>query len=214
MEWSEIVERERARYADGEARLDPEQLVRLGNAAYGAGLALLMLGRDEEARAWLGRAASRWRESWEHATPTSWGRPIGVMKALMIAGDEEGAAEAAQWALGLGTVDADSPIGRYAACLAHSVLGRWDEARRDAATIRERDDFPPAVADALATNAAHDVVGYAEAVEAVLESFETRDEYLEDVPVADTVIVLQALARKRGTAAELRSSSLLPPLGA
>ena len=60
------------------ARLDPEQLVRIGNAAYGAGLALLMLGRREEAAEWLDRAALRWRESWEHATPTSWGRPIGV----------------------------------------------------------------------------------------------------------------------------------------
>ncbi len=29
----------------------------------------------------------------------------------------------------------------------------------------------------------------------MLESFETRDEYLEDMPVADTVLVLQALAR-------------------
>jgi hypothetical protein len=43
----------------------------------------------------------------------------------------------------------------------------------------------------------------------VLESFETREEYLEDIPVADTVLVLQALAARRGIAAEL-SSSLLP----
>lgn len=210
MEWSAIVERERARYEDGEARLDPEQLVRLGNAAYGAGLALLMLHRDGEARDWLQRAAERWRESWEHATPTSWGRPIGVVKAKLIAGDEDGAAEAARWALELGPVDAESPIGRYAACLAHSVLGRWDEARHDAGSIRELDDFPTAVADALATIAAHDVVGYVEAIEAVLESFETRNEYLEDVPVADTVIVLQALARKREIEAELPPSPVLP----
>jgi hypothetical protein len=43
----------------------------------------------------------------------------------------------------------------------------------------------------------------------VLESFETREEYLEDLPVADTVLVLQALAQRRGIAAEL-SSPLLP----
>ena len=48
------------------------------------------------------------------------------------------------------------------------------------------------------------------AVESVLESFETRDEYLEDVAVADTVLVLQALARRRDLAAELESP-LLPP---
>ncbi|MDX6387141.1 MAG: hypothetical protein QOD85_943, partial [Gaiellaceae bacterium] len=43
----------------------------------------------------------------------------------------------------------------------------------------------------------------------VLESFEGREDYLEDLPVADTVIVLQALAARRGLAAEL-SSPLLP----
>ena len=75
--------------------------------------------------------------------------------------------------------------------------------------IRTRDDFPNDVGDALAFIAAQDVVGYAYAVESVLESFETRDEYLEDIPVADTVLVLQALAARRGIAAEL-SSPLLP----
>jgi hypothetical protein len=48
------------------------------------------------------------------------------------------------------------------------------------------------------------------AVESVLESFETRDEYLEDVPVADTVMVLQTLAEPRGLAAAELSSPLLP----
>jgi hypothetical protein len=43
----------------------------------------------------------------------------------------------------------------------------------------------------------------------VLESFEARDEFLEDVPVADTVIVLQALAARRDLTAELESQ-LLP----
>ena len=57
--------------------------------------------------------------------------------------------------------------------------------------------------------AAEDVVGYVEAVESVLESFETRDDYLEDLPVADTVLVLQALAARRNMAADL-SSELLP----
>jgi hypothetical protein len=66
------------------------------------------------------------------------------------------------------------------------------------------------VGDALAYLAAGtDRIGYVEAVEDVLESFETREEYLEDVPVADTVLVLQALAAKRDLEAEL-SSPLLP----
>jgi len=53
------------------------------------------------------------------------------------------------------------------------------------------------------------VVGYVESVESVLGSFETRDGYLEDVPVADTVMVLQALASGRNMAADL-TSELLP----
>jgi hypothetical protein len=89
------------------------------------------------------------------------------------------------------------------------VLERDAEARPLASSIRERGDFPQDVADALALLAAHDRVGYIEAVEHVLESFETREAYLEDVPVADTVIVLQALAERRDVAAEL-DSALLP----
>ena len=210
MDWASLFARERSRYEDGEARADPEQLVRMGNAAYGAGLALLMLGREDEAGEWLERAAARWRESWDHATPTSWGRPIGAIKALLIAGREADAEELAGWALELGSATAESPIGRYAAALALLTLERWPEARHVAATLRELDDFPPAVADALALIAAHDVVGYAEAVEAVLESFETREEYLEDAPVADTVLALQALARKRRIEVELPTSAVLP----
>jgi hypothetical protein len=168
-----------------------------------------MLGRRGEAVDWLGRAAARWRESWEHATPTSWGRPIGAVKAALIAGRDEEAEGHARWALELGPRAAESPIGRYAAALALLVLGRDGEALETASTLRRREDFPPAVADALALIATHDGDGYADAVEAVLESFETRSEYLEDVPVADTVIVLQALAARRGLDARL-SSALLP----
>jgi hypothetical protein len=214
-DWEAIVEREIGRYHDGEARLpaDPDarqkQLTRMGNAANGAGLALLMLGRREEAAKWLGHAAARWRESFGAAPPGSWGRPIGAIKARLLAGDTDGAEEAARWALETGAAEAESPVGRYAAVLAELVLGEDPQARALSSSIRERDDFPRDVADALATLAAADRPGYVLAVESVLESFETREEYLEDVPVADTVMVLQALAEPRGLTAEL-SSELLP----
>ena len=39
--------------------------------------------------------------------------------------------------------------------------------------------------------------------------FEARDEFLEDTPVADTVLALQVLAGERGLAVEL-ASPLLP----
>jgi hypothetical protein len=204
MDWAAVTKRERARYHSA------KKTVLQGNAAYGVGLASLMAGNEGEAHGWLLTAAARWRESWADATPTSWGRPIGAIKALLLAGDDAAAAEAAEWALSLGCEGAESPIGRYGASLALLTLGRFADARRSASSIRGLDDFPPAVADALAQIAAHDRVGYVEAVEDVLASFETRDDYLEDVPVADTVIVLQKLAARRGIAAELPESALLP----
>jgi hypothetical protein len=127
----------------------------------------------------------------------------------VLAGDWEDAVRDAQWALDEGAADAESPIGRYAAALAYLVLGRWEEARVVADGLRTHAGFPRDVADALAYVAGEDPLGYTEAVESVLASFETRDEYLEDVPVADTVLVLQALASRRGIDVPL-ASELLP----
>ena len=212
-DWDELQQRAVERYEDGAARLpeDPDarqrQLTRMANAAGAAGLAQLMSGGN--GADWFARAAERYRESWGEAPPGSWGRPIGAIKARILAGDWEGAADDARWALEAGAAESESAIGRYAAALAYAVLGRWDDARIHADFARTHEAFPSEVADALAFVAAEDVVGYVEAVEAVLDSFETRDEYLEDVPVADTVLVLQALAGRRDMAAELESE-LLP----
>ena len=216
-DWAAHARREEERYREGQGRLpgeaDPDarqrQLTRLGNAAAGCGLSHLMAGNTEFAREWFGRAVERYRESFPLAPPGSWGRPIGMLKSRILAVDWAGAEVDAVWTLDQGAADSDSPIGRYAATLALLVLGRDEEARVLADGLRTRDDFPAPVGDALAFVAAQDPLGYVEAVEAVLESFETRDEYLEDLPVADTVLVLQALAEQRDIAAEL-SSPLLP----
>jgi hypothetical protein len=209
MDWSAQAEAAIARYRGGEGRdLDQRQLTQLGNAAWAAGLCLLMDGGRDEAAEWLRRAAGRYRQSWEGAPPDSWGRPIAAMKALLLAGDD--AAPAAEWALDAGAAEAGSPIGRYAAALACLVLGRDVEARMLAETLVERDDFPRDVADALLMIAGLDRVEYDVAVESVLESFEKREEFLEDVRVADTVLVLQKLAAARDLAVELPTSALLP----
>jgi hypothetical protein len=129
---------------------------------------------------------------------------------------DEGAAargeapEPARWALDQGAADSSSPIGRYAGTLALLVLGRDLEARVLASTLRDCDDFPRDVADALTTIAAQDRAGYLIAVENVLDSFEQRTDFLEDVAVADTVLVLQLLAAGRDTAVDLPASPRLP----
>ena len=118
--WQAHVDREEARYRDGESRL-PEaadadsrqrQLTRLGNASAGAGLSLLMAGRGDEAADRLTRAAERYRESFADAPPGSWGRPIGAVKARLLAGDRPAAEDEARWTLSAGAAAGDSPIGR------------------------------------------------------------------------------------------------------
>lgn len=216
VDWEEHAEREESRYADGLQRLPDEpqarekQLVRVAMAATGAGLARLMQGRRAEASGWFVRSAERFRESFEHAPPESWGRPIGALKARLLAGDRSGAEADARWALEQEPGRSASPIGRYAAALASLVLGEDDVAGRLAEELQaESDVFPRPVADALAGLAAADGGAYAEAITRVLRSFEEREAFLEDVPVADTVIVLEALAEARRLA--LRPSSPLLP---
>ena len=90
------------------------------------------------------------------------------------------------------------------------MLAEDAEAARLARSLQEADDaFPGDVADALRGLGDGDPALYAEGLERVLRSFEERDAYLEDVPVADTVLVLEILAERRGFAAR-PSSALIP----
>jgi len=207
--WTEQAAKAKARYEDGLTReLDQRQLTQLANAAWATGFCLLMDGRSDEGRDWLRTAARRYRESWDAGAPSdAWGRPIAAMKAALIAGDD--ARAYAQWALDAGARDAASPIGRYAGALALLVLGEDVDAGAVGSALRDA-DFPEAVADAVVTIAASDRAGYLLAVEEVLESFEQRGDFLEDVRVADTVLALQALAKKRDVDVALRPSQLLP----
>ena len=93
------------------------------------------------------------------------------------------------------------------------VLGHDHDAVVHADAIRTGDGFPHDVGDALAFIAAGPSSVTPTPSRASSTRFETREEYLEDIPVADTVLVLQALAARRGIAAEL-SSSLLPATSA
>lgn len=214
MDWEGHAEREEDRYRDGLARMpeDPDgrqkQLVRVAMAAGGAGLARLMQGRRAESIGWLVRSAERYRESYEGAPPGSWGRLIGALKSRILAGDWEGARDDARWALEQRPQESDSPIGTYAAVLALLTLAEDEEAAALAPAL-QREGFPEAVSDAVVSLSAHDRAAYADAVARVLESFETREAYLEDIPVADTVLVLEGLAERRALAQRL-TSRLLP----
>src|SRR3954452_7749138 len=126
MNWIPFARERQERYDEQHGELDERSLVRKGNTAYAAALALRMAD-DDDAPEWFRRAAARWRESWQGGE--SWGRPIGAIKASLLAGDDAGLKEVSRWALELGTPTAESPIGRYAGALALLSLHRWAEAR-------------------------------------------------------------------------------------
>jgi len=75
-------------------------------------------------------------------------------------------------------------------------------------TLRGAGSIPPAVADSLAALAERDGSAYESSIRALVADFESREEFLEDVAVADTVLALQALAAERGIAARLVSPVL------
>jgi hypothetical protein len=210
VDWIPAAEAKQARYAEQYGELDERSLVRRGNLAYAAALALLMAG-DGAAPDWFRRAAARWRESWDAgAGADAWGRPVGALKASLIAHDDAAIAELARWTLELGAATAPSPIGRYAGSLALLVLERRPEARHVAESLQGLDGFPADVAACLAAISAGDVDAYDAALESVVASFESRDDYLEDIPVADTALALHALARRNGLERPLPASALLP----
>ena len=196
------------------AALGPDEredlrLAGIAGASWAAGLAALMLGRDDEARDLLLRAADEYDTSWRAAPPGSWGRPIAMIRCRLMAGDHEGARADASAAVAAGVLDAPGPIGGYCAALALLALGRDEDAGVVAARIADGLE-PASVADALGTLARADGAAYVAARLAVLRSFEERDAFLEDVGVADTVLVLDALAAARGLEPPTLSSPLLP----
>jgi len=152
--------------------------------------------------------------SWATAPGASWGRPIAAMRCRLMAGDEEGFVIDATATLSAGSGAATGSIAGYATALALLGLRRDGEALPVSSGLQGRDDFVLPVADALAALASGDGPGYAAASAAVIRSFEEREAFLEDTPVADTVLVLDALAATRGLSAIHEPSELLPLVGA
>jgi len=208
--WAEAEHERRLAAAAGPDEREDFRLAGIAGASWAAGLAALMLGRDDEARVRLLRAAGEYETSWHAAPAGSWGRPIAMIRCRLMAGDHEGARAGASAAVADGVLDAPGPIGGYCAALALLALGRGEDAEIVAARVADEGLQPAAVADALGAIARADDSAYVAARGAVLRSFEERDAFLEDVRVADTVLVLDALAAARGLEPPPVSSPLLP----
>jgi hypothetical protein len=216
VDWEEKrrwAEAEHARRSGATVANDEREDLRLAGvagASWAAGLAALMAGDAPAAASFLRRAADEYETSWHAAPPGSWGRPIAMLRSRLMAGDEAGARSDAEATLDAGALDAAGPIGGYCAALALLVLGRDDEAAAIAGRIEGEGLQPASVAHALGALARRDSEAFSGARREVLASFEEREAFLEDVAVADTVLVLDALARQRGIEVESLESPLLP----
>ena len=208
--WADREHERRLATAAADGERDDLRLAGIAGASWAGGLAALMLGDGPAATALLVRAADEYRTSWEAAPPGSWGRPIAILRCRLMAGDQAGARADAEAALAAGALAASGPIGGYCAALALVILGRDAEAGPIADRIETEGLDPPSVATALAALAGGRADDYAAARREVLASFESRDAFLEGVAVADTVLVLDALAADRGIALERLHSKLLP----
>jgi hypothetical protein len=133
-----------------------------------------------------------------------------MLRCRLLAGDADGARADAESALAAGALEAPGPVGGSCAALALLVLGRDAEAAPIADRIVAEGLDPAAVGQALGALAHDRADDFAVARRAVLASFESRDAFLEDVAVADTVLVLDALAGERGVELETLRSALLP----
>ncbi len=81
----------------------------------------LLAGDRDGARAAFAEAADLYRDSWEHAPPTAYGRLVGMLKSSVLAGEGSEAAGYAQRALG--ERDPESVTASYAQALAALILG-------------------------------------------------------------------------------------------
>jgi len=179
-------------------------------ALEGEAHAALLAGDEATARERLRAAAGRYRASWELAPPRSFGRLIGMLKALVIAGDDDAARDAAAYVRAQVPEDDASPPAWYALAIAALVEGDDALAARAAEGMGAAGVEPflrtAAAVDALARA---DGAAYAGALAAIVADFEARGEHLTGVPIADTALMLERLADARGIAAHPRSA-LLP----
>jgi hypothetical protein len=172
----------------------------------GEGYRLLRAGDEAGARAALSEAAAGYRRSWEAAPPRAFGRLVGMLKTAVLAGEPVAAAAYVRRELG---DEADSPSSWYALGLAALVEGDDELAARAAGGMGEGGGAFERTAEAMSALAAGDRQGYGRALGEIVADFEQRDDYLTGEAIADTALVLQRLAVRRGIDVELHSP-LLP----
>ncbi|HEY0343712.1 MAG TPA: hypothetical protein VGC59_03630 [Solirubrobacteraceae bacterium] len=180
-------------------------------AAEGRAHAALLAGAHETARAGYAEAVAGYRASWALAPPRSYGRLVGLLKAAVLGGAPQPAADEVRAALRDDPDAGGSPVAAYVLAVAAVIAGDDEEVGARAATMEPRGEAFERTAAALRALAANDQEAYATALAAIEADFASRDEHLTGVAIADTAVMLELLAAERGLAAGL-DSPLVPAL--
>lgn len=175
----------------------------------GDGQRLLLEGDADAARAAFGEAAKLYRESWAVAPPRSYGRLVGMLKSAVLSGG--GTAEATFVGRALSDEGEDSPTASYARALAWLIAGNDDAAARASRGMHGGSDAFDRTAEAIAALAAGERRRYVDALAQIVRDFEDRSEHLTGLAVADTALVLECLAARRGVSAGI-ASRVMPAL--
>jgi hypothetical protein len=169
----------------------------------------LLEGDRQGARTAFAEAAELYRQSWEVAPPSAYGRLVGMLKSAVLAGG--GGSEARYVFSALPEADPESATASYARALAALISGDDQEAEVWAARMGTGTDAFGRTAEAIAALAVQDEARYAAALTAIVRDFEQRSDHLTGVPIADTALMLSELAARRGMAVAIESP-VLPAL--
>ena len=180
-------------------------------AAEGEAHAALLAGDTEEASAKYGRAVELYRASWALAPPKSYGRLVGLLKAAVLGGRADAAADEVRAQLADDPDAAGSPVASYVLAVAALIKNDDDAVAPLAEVMEPRGGAFERTAAALSALAAGDGEAYAAAAAAIADDFAAREEHLTGIPIADTAIMLELIARERGLAAELDSPLMRLP---
>jgi hypothetical protein len=173
----------------------------------GAGQRALLAGDARGARDAFAQAVELYRQSWEVAHPTAYGRLVGMLKSAVLAGGEA-ASEAQYVRQALADADPGSATASYARAMAALILDADEEAQVWAERMGEGGEAFARTGEAIAALATRDRDRYAAAVTAIVRDFEERAQHLTGVAIADTAVVLQLLASRREIAAAIESPVL------
>jgi hypothetical protein len=175
----------------------------------GAGQRALLDSDRDTARAAFAEAAELYRQSWEVAPPSAYGRLVGLLKSSILAGG--GVEEASYVRATLGDRDPESATASYAQALAALILESDEDARVWALRMGAGTDAFGRTGEAMVALAARDEGAYAVALREIVRDFEQRPAHLTGVAIADTALMLSELGGRRGMAVAIDSPVLPAP---